>query len=488
MKEQGIDVHDGQIFLQMTFIKIISIVGLNLILNAINNQKMEFKIMNQILEEKSKALEKLAFHDSLTGLPNRYLLNEYIQKAIARGKRTKCKLAIMYIDLDGFKTINDTMGHAMGDMLLKQVTKRLNQSVREEDIVARQGGDEFIILFENVDYTQIVEVAERILYGFSSPFLLGNEFFYTSPSIGISLYPVDGTDAETLVKAADQAMYSAKERGKNTFHFYTADSHKNHYRKMRLEQGLRKAIDCNELILHYQPQVNIRTGEITGVEALIRWNHPELGLISPMEFIPLAEEYGMIIPIGNWVLETACKQSQLWRQEGMPSLRMAVNISVAQFKSPYFTRKVKRILEETGMDPRLLELEITESIMQDIKESTYIINELRALGVNVSIDDFGTGYSSLSVLNHLPVNKIKIDRSFIKDVTSQPHTTSIVQKIIEMGKDLSFLIIAEGVETEQQVSFLQGIHCDEAQGYFFSPPLPAHEMEQMLKKPALLNC
>jgi diguanylate cyclase (GGDEF)-like protein/PAS domain S-box-containing protein len=434
-----------------------------------------------ITERKSseKTIQNMAFYDSLTGLPNRNKFSQELNNALTLPDNQM--LAVLFLDLDRFKIINDTKGHTVGDLLLKQVANRLVLAVQKDGFVSRHGGDEFIILLKDIDKEKVTEISQRILNEFSEPLRLEQQEFYVTPSIGISLYPSDAKDEETLIKLADIAMYVAKERGKNNFQFYSSKHSGLSFRKMELENGLRKAIEQNQLLLYYQPQVEIATGKIVGIEALIRWQHPDHGLVSPTEFIPLAEETGLIVPLGKWILKTACEQNKAWQNEGLVAVPIAVNISVRQFQDDYFVDEVKKILNEIGLHSQFLELEITESIMQNIERSTMILNELKKLGVKIAIDDFGTGYSSLSYLKHLPIDNIKIDKSFVDDITNHSNHGSIVKTIIDMGHNLNYTVIAEGIETEEQVSFLKEHSCKIGQGYFYSKPLPAEEIQLLLK-------
>jgi diguanylate cyclase (GGDEF)-like protein/PAS domain S-box-containing protein len=426
-----------------------------------------------------KTIQNMAFYDSLTGLPNRNKFREELNQLLSQS--TNQMLAVLFLDLDRFKIINDTKGHTVGDLLLKQVANRLVLAVQNAGMVSRHGGDEFIILLKDMDKEQVSNMSKRILTEFSKPLELNNQEFYVTPSIGISLYPSDGTDEETLIKLADIAMYMAKERGKNNFQFYSWQLNRSSSRKMELENSLRKAIEQNQLQLHYQPQVEIASGDIVGVEALTRWKHPEYGFVAPVEFIPLAEETGLIVPLGKWILHQACLQNKAWQNAGLIKVPVAVNISVRQLQDDDFVSAVGSILQETGLDPSYLELEITESIMYNIERSTVILNELKKLGVKISIDDFGTGYSSLSYLKHLPIDKIKIDKSFVDDIINHSNQGAIVKTIIDMGHNLNFTVIAEGIETDVQVNFLKKHSCKIGQGYFYSRPLPAEEIIEFLK-------
>jgi diguanylate cyclase (GGDEF)-like protein/PAS domain S-box-containing protein len=427
-----------------------------------------------------KTIQFMAYHDALTRLPNRYKFRQHLNEVLSQ-KRNQM-LAVLFLDLDRFKIINDTKGHTTGDLLLQKVGKRLEETVQHDGMVSRQGGDEFIILLEDVNKEKTTQVAQRILDEFSNPIVINHQEYFITPSIGISIYPTDGDDEETLIQLADTAMYLAKERGKNNFQFYTSQLIGLSSRKMELENGLRKALEQDELTIYYQPQVELATGKIVGIEALTRWQHPKYGFISPLEFIPLAEETGLIVPLGKWVLRTACEQNKSWQDIGLQAIPIAINISVRQIQDDRFVDSVKDVLNQVGLDPRYLELEITESIMQNIEKSTKILNQLRDLGVTLSIDDFGTGYSSLSYLKHLPIDKIKIDKSFVDDIIYHSNQGAIVKTIIDMGSNLNFSVIAEGIETEEQVNFLIQNKCEIGQGFFFSRPLPAEHMEQYLIK------
>ncbi|PLT30358.1 GGDEF domain-containing protein [Peribacillus deserti] len=441
------------------------------------------QVVGRDITERKKAertIEHMAYHDSLTGLPNRNMfrntLDSLMQDSAVEG------LAVLFLDIDRFKIINDTKGHTIGDSLLKQVAQRLETAVGKEGLVSRQGGDEFIILLKDMDLDYVEKVAQRILSKFAKPFALNGDEFFVTPSIGISVYPKDGADQDTLIKHADTAMYLAKEKGKNNYQFYTPDLDSQSLRKMELEKGLRKALAYNQFVLHYQPQVQVESGNVVGIEALIRWEHPKLGIISPGEFIPLAEETGLIVQMGKWVLRTAAEQNKRWQDAGLPPVPVAVNVSVRQIQDDGLVEDVKQILEETGLAPRYLELEITESIMQNIERSTIILDELKDLGVILSLDDFGKGYSSLSYLKHLPIDIIKIDKSFIDDILDLSSPGSIAKAIIDMGQNMNFTVIAEGIEKEEQVAFLLENACKIGQGYYFSRPVPAHLISEFLQK------
>jgi diguanylate cyclase (GGDEF)-like protein len=417
----------------------------------------------------------MAFHDALTGLPNRHWLNTYVQKSLAEYKMSNKNLAVMYLDIDRFKFINDTKGHDNGDILLKEVAERLKMGVKHGDLVARYGGDEFILLMKDINKSKIIEAAEQLLELFKNPFILDNEKLFISPSIGISMYPQDGTNQENLIKNADRAMLSAKNLGKNNFQFYNYEDERYFERQTIIEQGLRNALKNNEFFLHYQPIVEFQTGKIIATEALVRWKHPVLGLVRPLEFIPATEQAGLIIPLGKWVLNEACKQNKLWQADGI-RIKMSVNVSPLQFKDNCFVETIKEALSENQLSSEYLGLEITESVMQDINHSSDIIHELKKIGVNISIDDFGTGYSSLSVLNNLPIDILKIDKSFVDEITTKASAASLIKMIIKMGEVFNFDLVAEGIENEQQAEFLRKSGCRYGQGYLYSRPLPAEEV------------
>ncbi|HEY8909731.1 MAG TPA: EAL domain-containing protein [Desulfosporosinus sp.] len=434
------------------------------------------------LQRSEKEMVHQGRHDALTGLPNRHLFNEHLIQALAQAKHKEGKLAVMFLDLDRFKLINDTMGHNLGDQLLNDVAERIRQTLREGDTIARLGGDEFLVLLpEFMDDQVVVDVSERILGVFSQPIMLDGNEVYMSTSIGISLYPSDGSDMETLLKQADTAMYHAKEQGRNNCQFFTAGLNIKANERLSTENSLRKALIREEFVLHYQPQVDFESGCIVGLEALIRWNSGEQGLVSPVSFIPIAEETGLIVPIGEWVLRTACSQNMVWQEQGYPLLRMAVNISARQFREPNFIKTVADILQETGMDPKWLELEITESIaMGNGDASVEMLNRFKNLGVRISIDDFGTGFSSLNYLRRMPIDTLKIDQSFIQDISSGENGEEVVSAIIQLAKNLRLKVIAEGVETNIQKSFLKDKRCDEMQGFLFSKAVTSQEMEKLL--------
>ncbi|WP_226677843.1 sensor domain-containing protein [Mesobacillus jeotgali] len=442
--------------------------------------RMAEQIVGRDLTQRKKAektIKYMAYYDVLTGLPNRNMVRKHLNSALSNGNGN---LAVLFLDLDRFKIINDTKGHRVGDLLLKVVATRLKNAVKEQGLVSRQGGDEFIIVLKDFRKEQVIEVAERILNEFNEGITIEGQEFFVTPSIGISMAPEDGQDEETLIKHADTAMYLAKDRGKNNYQFYTDKLHGLSSRKMELENGLRKALEQNQLMLHYQPQVNLETGKIIGVEALVRWVHPEKGLISPAEFIPMAEETGLIVPLGKWVLEKAAAQNKVWQEKGYSPIPMSVNISVRQLQEDTFIDCVKQVLIDTQLAPNYLDFEITESVMQNSEKTALILDQLKELGITLAIDDFGTGYSSLSLLKHFPIDKIKIDKSFVDDIIHHSNQGAMVKTIIDMGHNLEFSVIAEGVEEREQVEFLLKNGCVIGQGYHFSRPLPMEEMEQLL--------
>ncbi len=429
--------------------------------------------------KKSEArIEFLAFHDALTKLPNRLLAKDRMALAMAYADRLGAKAALLFIDLDKFKSINDSLGHLAGDALLKGMANRLRECVRETETVCRQGGDEFLIILSAMhDTDTIAKVADKILEKVASPFNIEGHQLFTSLSIGVAVYPDDGNDFEVLVKAADTAMYHAKEAGRNTYRFYAEQMNVDATSHLKTRNDLRQALAHGEFILHYQPQIDINSAETVGVEALIRWNHPEYGLISAKDIIPLAEDSGLIIPIGQWVLKEACRQAVAWHEAGLADMVVTVNLSSVQFKRGDLEKTVMLALSESGLDPKYLDLELTESILiEDSEHALMLLQRLKALGVKLSIDDFGTGYSSLAYLKRFDVDKIKIDQSFIRDLANNKEDEAIVRAIIQMAHSLTLKTIAEGVEQELALKILHDLNCDEVQGAYFAMPLPTDKI------------
>ncbi len=437
-----------------------------------------------VRKETEERLLYLANYDSLTGLPNRALFRDRLRRAVARAQRNDSLVALLFIDLDRFKTINDSLGHHAGDQLLRGVARRLKQNAREGDTIARLGGDEFTIILEGIrDTEDAALVARKVIELMEPPFKLDGHEVVVSPSIGITIYPYDATDMRSLLKNADTAMYQSKEKGRNRYQFYTADMNAKAYEHLLLENHLRHALEREEFRLYYQPQLDLHTQGIIGVEALLRWEHPERGLVPPEEFVPFAEETGLIIPIGEWVIRQACMDARAWQDEGLPPIRVAVNLSMRQFRQKDFVDTVQQALAESGLEPGFLELEITESFLaHDVEKATAQLQRLSDLGVHLSVDDFGTGYSSLSYLKRFPINTLKIDQSFVRDISSDPDGATIAEAIIALGQSLRLDVIAEGVESEDQLFFLRGRGCDRGQGYFFSHPVPAEDVVPWLKR------
>ena len=434
-----------------------------------------------ISEQKAseEKIRHVAHHDALTGLPNRPHLQISLEHAIATAKRESEQIALMFIDLDRFKLINDTLGHNVGDSLLVEVAQRLKASVRESDLVARLGGDEFVVVMSSSDaVNSAAHVAEKILSGLSQPYRIDEHDLRSTPSIGISLYPHDGADIETLMKNADTAMYHAKAMGRNNFHFFSPEMNQSSNERLQLENSLHRALERGEFIVHYQPQQDFSSGRLVGAEALIRWHHPERGMVSPLQFIPLAEENGMILPIGTWVLREVCRQIKAWREQGLPEMRFAVNLSPRQFRQEGLVEEIIAILREFDVPAAALELEITEgSVMDNADAAISQLNRLSQHGLSIAIDDFGTGYSSLSYLKRFPVSKLKIDRSFVMDIPGDANDTAIAIAVIQLAKSLGLEVVAEGVETAEQRRFLGEQGCDLLQGYHYSKPLDAAAFE-----------
>ncbi len=439
---------------------------------------------NQVQQiQKARQIEKyLAYHDALTGLPSRQLFLDRLGQAIMRARRNNYITGILFLDLDGFKRINDTLGHSTGDKLLVEVGKRIEECVRESDTVARLGGDEFTVLLGRIEHEQdAANVAKKILQALNASIRVENNELFVTTSIGISLYPEDGNDVETLVKKADVAMYRAKSRGKNTYQLYNFSMDSDAAERLELENNLHRGLARDELVLFYQPLLDVKDAQVTSLEALVRWQHPTKGLISPDRFIPLAEETGLIEPLGEWVLRTACRQNKLLQERGFSPLRVAVNLSMRQFRQKALHGLVLETLESSRLDPRYLALEVTESnAMNDVEHTISTLKLLKDIGVRVSIDDFGTGYSSLSYLKRLPIDTLKVDRSFIDGIPEDKDDKSITSAIIFLAHNLELGVIAEGVETRKQLSFLKAMRCDKIQGYHFSKPLAFDGLQEFL--------
>ncbi len=442
-------------------------------------------VFHDVSESRAVALRMahLAQHDFLTGLPNRVLLTERCSQAIGQANRHRKQVGLLFLDLDFFKRINDSLGHAVGDQLLQSVAERLVASVRATDTVCRQGGDEFVILLAEIEQPlDATYVAEKLLAAFALPHLIEGHELHVSLSIGISIYPDDGNNVDSVMQNADTAMFHAKANGRNKYQFFRADMNTSAVRRLAIESSLRRALRQNEFLLYYQPQIDLVSGAMVGTEALIRWQDPEHGLVSPGQFVPVAEDSGLIVPIGRWVLREACRQTLAWLDAGLPAVPVAVNISAIEFRHKDFLAGVARILKETGLNPRYLELELTESIlMQDAEASATTLQALKAMGVRLAIDDFGTGYSSLSYLKRFPIDTLKIDQSFVRDIATDPDDGTIVSAIIGMGRNLNQRVIAEGVETHAQLEFLSARHCNDGQGFLFQPPLAADDFRQFLE-------
>jgi diguanylate cyclase (GGDEF)-like protein len=444
-----------------------------------------------------QAIEKsrvLAYFDNLTGLPNRQLFTDRLERALVHARRHDRLVAICFLDLDGFKRVNDTLGHSIGDRLLCQVAQRLMKGVRLGDFVgrlhsdespvavSRLGGDEFTFVLREISKAQDAgRVADRVLDALRKPFVVDGHEVTATASIGIAVFPHNGEDAETLLRNADTAMYWAKDRGRNNCQFYAKSMNDAAKRKLDLEHRLRRALECHEFSLYYQPLRDARSGALTGAEALLRWEEPELGPVSPVEFVPVAEETGLIVPLGEWVLRTACAQSQAWQAAGYRPIRMAVNLSGRQIRQPTLVDMVARVLQESGLSPAQLELEITEStIMQDDDVTITAFRELNEMGVGLALDDFGTGYSSLSYLRRFPMGRVKIDRAFVSGIPTNPDDAALAAAVIAMAHSLRLLVVAEGVETREQAEFLRESGCDELQGYLISPAVPSEEFVRFL--------
>ena len=436
------------------------------------------------LEAANLQLRHLATHDVLTGLPNRVLLEDRLQQAIAHADRDMRSFALLVCDLDRFKLINDSLGHRAGDELLQEVARRLSTVVRTADTVARFGGDEFVLIGTSVsDAEDAASLASRVMDVMQAPVRIADIDIHTSPSVGIAMYPDDGTTSQALLAHADAAMYSAKQRGRGNFRHYEAGMHAGTGDRVQLESDLHTALALKQFELYYQPKVDTQTGEVRSAEALIRWMHPVRGLVSPVDFIPLAEECGLIGAIGGWVVREACRLARAWQDDGVPPLRVSVNLSASQFRDNGLVDSIRRALDDVGLDARYLEVELTESaVMTDPEQSITILEQLSAMGVLVSVDDFGTGYSSMSYLRRFPIDKLKIDRVFIDEIASRPEDASIVRAIVSLAHSLRLKVVAEGVETPAQLDFLKTAGCDEYQGYHFSRPLSAVDFEALFRQ------
>ncbi|MGZ4990879.1 MAG: putative bifunctional diguanylate cyclase/phosphodiesterase [Methylobacter sp.] len=450
----------------------------NLVIATIEAQKLA----EQVQTAKDQ-LDHLVHHDALTDLPNRILLNDRLAQSIALASRQGEQLAVMFMDLDRFKYINDSLGHGIGDKLLLSVAQRMMSCVRHSDTISRQGGDEFVVVLHSIERAEDAAFsAQKILGALALPHSIDQHDLHISVSIGISIYPDDGRDAETLIKNADTAMYYAKESGRNNYKFFEQDMNTLAVERQTVEANLRRALERQEFVLYYQPKVNLHNGAIVGVEALIRWQHPELGLLLPKQFVPIAEDCGLILPVGRWVLREACLQARIWQQAGLPPITIAVNTSALEFRDKTFLENIRAILKEACLEPRYLQIELTESVLMRDAESAYsVLHELADLGVKLAIDDFGTGYSSLSYLRRFPIDTLKIDQSFVNQMTSNPEDATIVSAVISMGTSLKKQVIAEGVETPEQSAFLHAQHCDEGQGYYFGRPMTAEAFAALLQ-------
>ncbi|MHB1189098.1 putative bifunctional diguanylate cyclase/phosphodiesterase [Thiobacillus sp.] len=450
----------------------------HLVIAALETQKLAEQIQTAKVE-----LDHLVHHDALTDLPNRTLLQDQLGQAIELARRQSRQLAVLFMDLDQFKRINESLGHAVGDQLLQSVGRRLAGCVRPSDTISRQGGDEFVLLLPHIEHAEDAALsAQNMLAALEPPHLIAEHNLYIGASIGISIYPGDGKDAETLIKNADTAMYHAKESGRNNYKFFEPGMNARAVQRQAIEASLRLALERQEFVLHYQPKINLRSGRTVGVEALIRWEHPQRGQLSPAQFVPIAEDSGLILPIGRWVLREACRQARAWQDAGLPPITVAINTSAPEFHAENFLENLRTTLEETHLEPRYLELELTESVlMRDAESTDALLLALADLGVKLAVDDFGTGYSSLSYLRKYPIDTLKIDQSFVNRMTSHPDDAAIVSAVISMAKALRLHVIAEGVETAEQVAFLLAQHCDEAQGYFYGRPVAAEALAPLLQ-------
>ena len=440
------------------------------------------KLAEQVQTAKIE-LDHLAHHDVLTGLPNRTLLYDRLAQAITQARRSGKQLAVMFMDLDRFKHINDSLGHTVGDQLLQSMSRRLLGCVRQSDTISRLGGDEFVALLPDIDHPEDAALsAQKMLIAIALPHLINQHDLHIGASIGISIYPEDGLDAETLIKHADTAMFHAKDNGRNTYAFFEQEMTARAIARQSIEASLRLALERQEFVLHYQPKINLLSGTIVGIETLVRWQHPQRGLLEPAQFVPIAEDSGLILPLGRWVLREACLQTRAWQDAGLPPITVAVNTSAPEFRAGDFLEYLRATLEESRLEPRYLELELTESIlMRDAASADSVLHALADLGVKLAVDDFGTGYSSLSYLQQFPINTLKIDQSFVSRITRNPDDAAIVSAVINMAKALRLRVIAEGVETAEQAAFLLAQHCDEGQGYFFGRPVGAEALAILLQ-------
>jgi diguanylate cyclase (GGDEF)-like protein len=464
------------------FLSWVTIIGLGVV--VLTHWLMGKLVLSRQQQERSEqSLAYLATHHPATGLPNRTLLLDRLRQALAYSRRYQLTVAVLQIDLDNFKVVNDSLGHSAGDRLLKAAARRLGKRNRAGDTLAQLGGDDFVLLLPYLAEAQRAAiVAQKLLAVMKRPFSVAGKKLFITASIGITVAPLDGVDAETLLRNADIALYQAKEQGRNTYQFFAQDMNIRTMARLTLETDLRRALEREEFLLHYQPRIDVPTGRITGMEALVRWQHPERGLVPPLEFIPLAEETGLILPLGEWVLRTACAQNRAWQQGGLPALRVSVNLSALQLRQPDLIERIEQILVETGLDPRHLELEITESIlMKNVESTLLILARLREAGIALAMDDFGTGYSSLSYLKRFPLDLIKIDYSFVRDLTRDASDAALVRTIIAMASNLNLHSVAEGVETAEQLAFLRRHGCDTVQGFYFSPPVPAEEFVKLFR-------
>jgi diguanylate cyclase (GGDEF)-like protein len=480
-----------QVYLQRASIASVIVILISGLLGRYSSQLLQSRrreSANKIAH--AERIEYLAYHDGLSGLPNRSLFSKLLGRDIKLARRQRRALAVLFLDLDRFKQINDTLGHEAGDQLLQEVARRLQSALRDSDTVARLGGDEFVVLLPDLESGQYAAlVAQKILAVLAEPFLLVGQELRITASVGICTYPEDGEDEQTLTKHADVAMYQAKAEGRNNFQFYSDKLNANSLERLTLESSLRHALERQEFLLYYQAKRDISSGRITGMEALLRWQHPDLGTVAPLAFIPVAEETGLIVTIGHWVLRTACLQNMEWQKQGVPALKMAVNLTARQFSDDNLLHDIAAILSETGMPPQLLELEITESLLiHDVDKTLRIMTGLKAMGIKIAVDDFGTSYSTLSSLRHFPLDTIKIDRSFIRDVGASgdhaPERRNLADAIIAMGRSLSLTVVAQGVETKDQADYLRVHACDEVQGFYFNKPLPTEQVTELLRSEA----